>query len=196
MSVVSEPRHSLVATQVVFFACILACVVVDPSHQADSNGISYYGVHAPTLPLVAIGYVVGSIGVWRTARYVQLLDAPAVVGPGLRLVALALPAELLTPFNHGPFLNWTHMGIGVVIGVTQMLAGTVLMVRRPGPLTRATFLVQLVGGLIAAASLPSWGINQMILGEVIFALGFSGCLVRWTYETPVESASRAQIEAP
>ncbi len=157
-------RHSLVATQAVFFVCVLACVVVDPSHEASTNGISYYGVHAPTLPLVVVAYVVGSLGVWRAARVVALLDVPAVIVPGMRVVALALPAELLTPFNHGSFFNWTHMIIGVVIGLTQMMTGTVLLLRHPRARTSAAFLVQLSGGLLAAASLPNWGVNRMFEG--------------------------------
>jgi hypothetical protein len=186
-------RHTLVATQVVFFACVVGCVLVDPSNQAELYGISYYGVHAPTLPLVAIGYGVGALGMWRTASYLSSLDVSAFVAPGLRVVALALPLELLTPFNHGSFFNWTHMAIGIVIGVTQMVTGTLLALRQPRPATFFVFLVQLIGGLLAAASLPDWGFNHMLEGEVIFEVGFSWCLVMWTYVAPAKKESWANL---
>jgi hypothetical protein len=186
-------RHTLVATQVVFFTCVVGCVLVDPSKQAELYGISYYGVHAPTLPLVAIGYGVGALGMWRTASYLAPLDAPAFVAPGLRVVALALPLELLTPFNHGSFFNWTHMSIGIVIGVTQMVTGTLLVLRQGRPATTIVFSVQLFGGLLAAASLPDWGFNHMLEGEMIFEVGFSWCLVMWTYVAPAKKESWANL---
>lgn len=186
-------RHTLVATQVVFFACVLGCVLVDPSHQAELYGISYYGVHAPTLPLVAIGYGVGAVGMWRSAKFLAPLDVPTFVAVGLRVVALALPLELLTPFNHGAFFNWTHMLIGIVIGVTQMATGTLLLLRQSRPATTVAFVVQLMGGLLAAASLPDWGFNHMLEGEMIFEVGFSWCMVIWTYLAPAKRMTLANL---
>ncbi len=186
-------RHALVATQVVFFTCVLGCVLVDPSNQAELYGISYYGVHAPTLPLVAIGYGVGAVGMWRAARYVVLLQAPVFVAIGLRVVAIALPLELLTPFNHGAFFNWAHMMIGIIIGVTQMATGTLLLLRQPRGVTLIVFLVQLAGGIVAAFSLPDWGFNHMLEGEMIFEVGFSWCLVLWTYLDPLKDRELANL---
>lgn len=192
-SVPAQARQTLVATQVVFFVCVVGCVLVDPSNQAEIYGISYYGVHAPTLPLVAVGYGVGALGMWRTANYLAPLGVSPSVSAGLRIVAWALPLELLTPFNHGSFLNWAHMSIGVVIGVIQMATGAQLVLRQPRPATTFVVVVQLIGGLLAAASLPDWAFNHMLEGEVLFEVGFSWCLVMWTFVAPAKKESWARM---
>jgi hypothetical protein len=188
----AQARQVLVATQVVFFVCVALCVVSTYPHDAEVYGISYYGVHAPTLPLVAIGYGVGAVGLWRTAKYFAPLQVPAVFSPGLRVIALALPLLLLTPFNHGTFFNWAHMMIGIVIGVTQMSVSTYLLFRQRRRGTTIAFFLQLAGGIVAALSLPDWGFDHMLEGELVFEVGFAWCLILWTYVAPLKRVAASQ----
>jgi hypothetical protein len=188
-----QARHVLIATQVVFFICVVMCIFVAHSREAEIYGISYYGVHAPTLPLVAIGYGVGSVGLWRTAKYLSPLDVPAIFAPGLRVVAVALPLLLITPFNHGAFFNWAHMMVGIVIGVTQMAISTYLVFRQRKFPTTVAFLLQLAGGIVAAVSLPDWGFNHMLDGEMVFELGFAWCLILWTFVAPAKKRQMADL---
>lgn len=157
------------------------CVAIAHPRDVESYGISYFGVHAPTLPIISIGYGVASVGLWRTARFLSPLDIAPVFTSGLRVIAVALPLLLATPFNHGAFFNWAHMGIGIVIGVTQMSAATYLFLRQRRTVTAIAFFFQLAGGLLSAASLPDWGFNHMLDGELIFEVGFAWCLILWTY---------------
>ena len=175
----SAARRLLVTTQVVFFACVAVCALIAYGASAESSGISYFGVHAPTLPLVVVAYAVAAVGLWRAAALLEGCDA--VVTSTMRVVAVGLPLELVTPYNHGAFFNWAHMVIGVVIGVAQMGASASVAWRyRQAALSLAT-LVQLAGGLAAAMSLPDWGFNHMLESEVLFAFGYAWCLVQWTY---------------
>jgi len=187
-----QARQVLVATQVVFFVCVGLCVLIVYPGNSEVSGISYYGVHAPTLPLVAIGYGVGAVGLWRTAKYFAPLDVPAIFAPGLRVVALALPLLLLTPYNHGSFFNWAHMMIGIVVGVTQMSVSTYLLFRQRRRATTWVFFLQLAGGIIAALSLPDWGFDHMLEGEVVFEVGFAWCLILWTYVAPIKRVNESE----
>ena len=177
----TQARQVLGATQVVFFVCVAMCVAVAHPRAVESYGISYFGVHAPTLPIISIGYGVASVGLWRTARFLDLPSVAPFLTSGLRVIAIALPMLLLTPFNHGSFFNWAHMGIGIVIGVTQMGTATYLLIEQRRRVTTVAFVFQLVGGLLSAASLPDWGFNHMLDGELIFEVGFAWCMILWTY---------------
>ncbi len=186
-------RHVLLATQAVFFVCVALCVAVAHRGDAEIYGISYYGVHAPTLPFVVIGYGVGALGLWRTAKYLELLDVPAVLPVGMRVVATGLPTLLIFPYNHGSFFNWAHMTVGTVIGVSQMSIGTFLLVRARRLSASVAVFVQLAGGVLSAVSLPDWGFNHMLDGEIIFEIGFSWCVILWTYVAQSPSLTVSQL---
>jgi hypothetical protein len=186
-------RQVLVATQVVFFACVAASTLVAYGPDAEEYGISYYGVHASTIPLIVIGYGVASLGLWRTASQLARLEPAPVVVPVLRTVAIALPLELLTPFNHGAFFNWAHMFVGIAIGVSQMASGIFVMLRQRGRAATIACVVQLVGGIVAALSLPDWGFNHMLEGEMIFEVGYSWSLILWTRLAPARSSLYARL---
>ena len=42
-------------------------------------------------------------------------------------------------------------------------------------------VVLLLGGVIAAASLPDWHFDYLLQGEIVFQVGFAWCLIEWTY---------------
>ena len=99
----------------------------------------------------------------------------------MRLVAVGLFALLITPFNRGAFLNWSHMTIGVSIALLQMSVALSLVARVPSPRSSGGLVVLLLGGALAAASLPDWNFSYLLQGEVIYQLGFGWCLVEWTH---------------
>ncbi len=189
----ASTRQLLVATQVVFFICVAICSAIAYGPGAASSGISYFGVHAPTIPFIIIGYGVASVGLWRTAGQLDRLEHAPVVAPVLRVVSIGLPVELLTPYNHGAFFNWAHMLVGIVIGASQMASSLYLMLRQRRRSLTLTCLLQLVGGIVAALSLPDWGFNHMLEGEVIFELGYSWSLVLWAHLAPARETRFADL---
>jgi hypothetical protein len=178
-----NPRRLLLTTQAVFFLAIGLCSLIAYGPSAESSGISFFGVHAPTVLLVAVAYGAGAIGLWRAATQLSSRGDEVVVVT-MRVAALGLLLELATPYNHGTFLNWAHMSIGVAIGVAQMGASCWVVVHDRRRTIVAATIVQLIGGLMAAASLPNWGFSHMLEGEVLFALGYAGCLVAWCGRGP------------
>lgn len=176
-----QVRRILLVTQAVLLVCVGLCEVVTQGRGPEVYGISYFGVHAPTVALIAVGYGAAAAGLWRTAASLgELGEAPYFV-LGVRVVAVSLPLELVTPFDRGAFFNWAHMAVGVVMGLTLMVVGTYLAWRQRRTVSGAVaFLVQLAGGVVAAFSLPDWGFDHMLEGEVLFELGFAGLLVPWT----------------
>lgn len=169
-------RRVLVVSQSVFFASLGACLVIKHGPVARVDGISFYGVYPPTMPLLFTGYLTAAAGLWR----VGALAVDAGESPTLRLalgvVAVGLVVLLATPYNQGTFLNWTHMSVGVTMALVQLGVTYTVMTRAPSPRTIGAFGVVLAGGIVAAASLPDWDFRYLLHGEVAFEVGFGWCL--------------------
>jgi len=176
----ARTRRLLATTQALFFFSLFVCLVIAHGHQAQTNGISFYGVYGPTMAVLIAGYVAAGVGLWRASNIFRFSDAPASVWIGLRFVALDLAVLLLTPYNQGTFLNWAHMVAGVA-GALVQVAITVALVRVHRT-SRALYglCVQLLGGVFAAISLPDWRLDVLLAGQIIFQIGFGWCLMEWS----------------
>lgn len=191
----TQIRRLVLTTQAVFFAALAWCYAVEHGPQTSIDGISYYGVHLRTLPVLLVGYLVAAFGLWRTAEYLRSAAVSPVVWWGLRIVALSLVALLFTPYDRGPVLNWSHMGIGVAGALCQLAISLRLLEVRRTARSVAGFAVQLTGGLVAAASLPNWHFPYLLLGEIVYQVGFGWCLIEWTYAvSDLDSPRRSQID--
>jgi hypothetical protein len=173
-------RRLLIVTQVIFFGALFWCVLLVHDHAVENAGISYYGVHARTIPLAIIGYVTAAIGVWRASTILRDAGVEAIGWVGLRCVAVMLILLLLTPYNGGTILNWAHMTIGVAGALVQLTMTAALWRRTRSSSVGLAGAVQLLGGIVAALSLPDWSFEYLLVGEIVFQAGFAWCLLEWT----------------
>ena len=175
----ARARRLLTITQALFFLSLFVCLVISHGHEAQANGISYYGVYAPTMAFLVAGYAAAGIGLWRAANIFRFADAPAIVWIGLRFVAADLAVLLLTPYDRGEFFNWAHMVAGVAGALVQIgVAVSLVRVRRTSRAVLGLW-VQMLGGVLAAISLPDWRLDVLLAGQIIFQIGFGSCLVEW-----------------
>ena len=179
-NVEARTRRLLTTTQGLFFFSLFVCLVIAHGHQAQTNGISFYGVYGPTMAVLFAGYAAAGVGLWRTSNIFRFSDAPASVWIGLRFVAADLAVLLLTPYDQGTFFNWAHMVAGVA-GALVQAAITVSLVRvHRTPRALSGLFVQLLGGVLAAVSLPDWRLDVLLAGQIIFQIGFGWCLMEWS----------------
>ena len=177
----TDVRHFLLATQAFFFLAVGVCVFVNHSHESEMSGISFYGVYHRTIAIIVLGFCVGSYGLWRASSYFARAGLSHLAVLGLRAVAVGLIVLLLTPYNKGTFFNWAHMSVGTVMALIQLAIAIQLMMLYRSCRTVGAFVLELLGGVWAAASLPDWSFSYLLVGELIFKLGFSWCLIEWTY---------------
>ncbi len=166
----------LIVTQVVFFSTVALCIVINHGEMAENDGISFYGVYHATIALLAVGYGVATIGLWRIATFFKHHGVGSFIVIALRLVGIGLIALLLTPYNKGAIFNWCHMAVGVIGALLQLEIALQFLRRGPSSRGFAALSVQLVGGIICAASLPDWNFAYLLPGEIIFQIGFAGAL--------------------
>ena len=172
----------LATTQAIFFVSLALCVVVNHSTKAQQDGISFYGVWPRTVIVVVAGYAAAGLGLWRAGIWFRRAAAPPSVFLGVRVIAIGLPLLLVTPYDEGVVLNWSHMTIGVAMALVQA-AGTIALVRRrPRADVRILSLVQLAGGLLAAASLPTWHFAFLLQGETVYEVAYGLSLLVWVRE--------------
>jgi hypothetical protein len=166
----------LIVTQIVFFSCVALCLLINHGEMAENGGISFYGVYHSTIAIIAVGYVVAALGLWRLANYFKSAGLSSFTVLALRLVGVGLVALLLTPYDKGSFFNWSHMTVGVVGALLQLEIALQFLRRNPTSRGISALTVQLVGGIICAASLPDWQFAYLLPGEIVFQIGFAGGL--------------------
>ena len=176
-----EVRHFILATQTFFFLAVSVCLCINHSAKAESSGISFYGVYHRTLAIIILGFCAGSYGLWRASAFLARAGLARRTKFGFRVLAVGLILLLLTPYDKGTFFNWAHMTVGVVMALVQLAIAFQLMVLYRSWQALGALGVQLFGGIWAALSLPDWSFSYLLVGELIFELGFSWCLIEWTY---------------
>jgi hypothetical protein len=187
-------RRVVARTQTLFFVLLACCVLIDHSRVVQNEGISFYGAHAPTVALAFIAYGVASVGLWRCAQLFYDATLDRWVRRELRVVAVVLIVLLVTPYNRGALLNWTHMTAGVVGALAQLVTASHLARRAATTASRAALSVMLVGGVVAALSLPNWHFDYLLEGEIILEVGFAWSLWEWTKEASASSTSTLRDE--
>lgn len=170
----------LLVTQAIFFAALAWCVILVHGDGVQDGGISYYGVHGRTIGFAIVGYLAAAIGLWRASGMFRDGGLDPLVWVGVRIVAVMLVLLLLTPYTGGTFLNWAHMTTGA-LGALVQLAMSYALVRRFRVFSAiAAFTVQLIGGILAALSLPDWNFQILLTAEILIEIGFGWCLLGWT----------------
>jgi hypothetical protein len=177
----TQTRHVLLVSQSLFFLALAWCLILNHSATAENDGISFYGVYHETVALLIGGYAVAFVGLWITSTHFKAAGVPKLTWVGLRTIAILLLVLLVTPYNRGAFLNWTHMIAGVLGAVCQLEIALQLVRESRSLRTVLGLIVLLLGGVIAAASLPDWHFEYLLQGEIVFQVGFAWCLIEWTY---------------
>jgi len=177
----TRTRHVLAITQSIFFLALAWCLILNHGPMAENDGISFYGVYHETVPVLIGGYAAAFVGLWWTSSQFKVAGVPTFTWVGLRVIAVLLFVLLATPYNHGAFLNWTHMMAGVSGSLVQLEVALQLVRVDPSPRTLVGLVILVLGGALAAGSLPAWYFTHLLQGEIIFQVGFAWCLIEWTY---------------
>jgi hypothetical protein len=177
----TQTRHVLLVTQLLFFLALAWCLILNHSATAEDDGISFYGVHHETVALLIGAYAAAFVGLWITSTHFRAAGVPALTWVGLRVIGILLFVLLASPYNRGPFLNWIHMIAGILGAVTELEVALQLVRESRSARTVLGLVVLLLGGGIAAVALPDWRFDYLLQGEIVFQIGFSWCLIEWTY---------------
>lgn len=176
-----------------FFASVAVCILIAHDPTVEHDGISYFSVSATTLPVILVGYLSVIAGMLLSARRFPNDE----LGPRLALPLRCMPVFfvllLITPFNKGTALNWTHMTVGVTLAVSQGVVTVWLCTVLPATRVLAAAFVELTGGVISALSLPGSSFNYLLEGELVFNVGFCLCLIAVVAAAASAAATKASL---
>jgi hypothetical protein len=173
----SEAVRNLVTAGAVMAAGVLVCVVRAPKPLETTDGLSWFGVTRATVVEYALTMLVTAALLVRAAGPLAAVPGLRPLRLGLLACAALLPVMLATPYTLGTVLNWTHMIVGSVLFVLQILvAGWLWWARARTRAVFALLAVQVVGGIVCFTSLVDLD-AAMLQGQLVFQVAFTACVV-------------------
>jgi hypothetical protein len=170
-------RRALVVGASGFWASVALCLLISHSATTEHDGLSYFGIRADTLPIIVLGYASVSAGMLLAARRLPLDEIGRRLARPLRCWPACFALLLITPFDAGTAVNWTHMTLGVTLAVSQAVVTIWLCSAFPVPRVLGCAGMVLVGGIVCALSMPGTSFNFLLQGEVLFNAAFCAVLV-------------------
>lgn len=77
---------------------VIGCTIIEFNDQVSSDGMSYYGVHRKTIPILVLGLSASIVFFLKAA---SRFDAPGpghLISKALKFFSAAVMALLLTPY--------------------------------------------------------------------------------------------------
>ena len=152
-------------------------ILHDPS--VGTYGISEFGVHVITAIPLGVGLFIASFYLWKIADQLRSTRGNDAMTQAFRALSVLITLIVLTPFTVDTLFNWLPMTIGALLFLDQLaLSVHILRVHNVDKALILFFAVELIGGVLAALSLPDNWLSYMFQGEVLFQIGFILMLFR------------------
>jgi len=152
---------------------VIGCALLEFNDQVSIDGMSYYGVHRKTIPILVLGLLVSIIFFLKAA---SRFDTPGVghsISMALKVFVSAAIALFLTPYSVNNYFDLAHKAIGTALFLWQLtlsLDWTLGRVR--DRISWLAILLEVVGGLAALLSLPTNSLGYQLEGQLLFQIGF------------------------
>jgi hypothetical protein len=172
----AEAVRNLLTAGAVMAAGVLVCIVRAPKPLDTTDGLSWFGVTGATVVEYGLTLLVTAALLVRAAGPLTAVPDLRPLRLGLLACAALTPVMLATPYTVSTVLNWTHMIVGAVLFVLQILVATWLWwARARTPTVFALLAAQIVGGFISFTSLIDLD-DAMLYGQPLFQVAFTACV--------------------
>ncbi len=190
--------RNLVAAECALFGALALVVIGWPSVEVGDYGISWYIVHLHSFVVLAVGFFTCDYFAVRAARRLDRRGKQGVFRACLYVISVLMLGILFTPYTWNTFFNWAHMTLGALLFILQLVLSLWVALRVvPGALNWWMVVLQFLGGVGAAVSLPDHAATVLFQGEVIFQLAFSILVIRsvWILLSDGNSVAKRQQTA-
>jgi hypothetical protein len=176
LSPAAESVRSLLTAGAVMAAGVLVCMLRAPKPLVAGDGLSWFGVTRATVVEYTLTVVITAGLLLRAAAPLNGVPELRPLRLGLKGCAALLPLLVATPYTVDSVLNWTHMTIGSVLFVLQILVAAWLWWARARTASVLVLLaIQVLGGLACFTSLVDLD-DAMLYGQLVFQVAFTACV--------------------
>jgi hypothetical protein len=170
-------RALTLAAGAVVAAGVAGCCALAPRPIDVPDGLSWFGVTAPTVEVYGATLLLTAALLGLAARALEHEIGLRPLRDVLVVAAVLLPVLLATPYTASPAMNWTHMAVGSVLFVLQLaVVGWLWWSRHRTPTALALLAVQLAAGVVCFVSVLDLA-TAMLYGQLVFQAAFTGSVV-------------------
>jgi hypothetical protein len=172
----AEAVRNLLTAGAVLATGVLVCIVRAPKPLDTTDGLSWFGVTRATVVEYGLALLITAALLVRAAVPLAAVPELRPLRIGLLACAALLPVMLATPYTVSTLLNWTHMIVGSVLFVLQiLLAAWLWWARARTPAVLALLVAEIAGGIVCFTSLVDLN-AAMLYGQLVFQVAFTACL--------------------
>lgn len=152
---------------------ILGCMLRVFNNQVSSDGMSYYGVHRKTIPILIVGLSVCTIWFIKASRQFDVPGVGHSVSKSIRIFLAAVFMIFITPYSVNNDFDLAHRAIGTLLFLWQLALSLEWTLGRARDLVSwLAISLELTGGLIAFLALSVETHGYQFEGQLIFQIGF------------------------
>jgi hypothetical protein len=156
---------------------VFGCTLLAFNETVSRDGLSYYGVHRKTIPLLFLGLSVSIVFLLRAAKGFDSPGPSHLISKSLRFFCVAAVGLLLTPYSINDYFGLAHKAIGTTLFLGQLGLSLYLTLKQARNWANWFALsLQFAGGFTALLSLPNDSLGYQFEGQVLFQLGFFALL--------------------
>ncbi|HZP74107.1 MAG TPA: hypothetical protein VFA97_12095 [Gaiellaceae bacterium] len=164
----------LLKAQLAFWGCMVVCFAVTGGGLSHNHGFSIYGGRWTTILPWAAGFVAAAYFILRAASLLD--DGDHALAQSLRVTVALLLGVLFTPDTVDAFFYDAHIVASVLLFLFEAIVGLWLVQRVHVRAVLQLYVIQIVGGIVAAMSQAQW-IGLLSPGILVFQVSFGALLV-------------------
>jgi hypothetical protein len=188
--------RNLIYAQLSFFGFLAIAVIMTSAGFANNHGLSFYGVHYPTIVPFALGLILCDFFLLRAAAQLPRSVPPfTTLQPSLWIISALLLSILLTPDIVSPLFNTLHIAVSSLLFVFELTLGIWLVVRWDGDIfTWSLLIAQFLAGIVAMLSQLEVT-HYLSQSSLAFQLMF-GLLLIWSISRIIDRINAASGKKP
>lgn len=160
----------------IFFACLMVCILIRPHAFVINQRISFYGTLLKTIIPYTIGLTAAIWTFYRIAIALTPLKKLKRVRRLLLIVTICITGILITPDSFGPIMDHFHVMFGALLFISEIMASVLVSIRLESVVSWVFTGLLVVAGVYCLASLENWfGIESW--GEVAFQFIFASVML-------------------